>query len=102
MGRVTRAVENLPGVAAAMPPNRIHAILINRRRRTAISRSETSFFSSPIIASPPEPVASRHERTRDRSANRRKRLNPSVGIILNTIYIQFVHIAARHRIFSRV
>jgi len=27
-----RIVENLPTAAAAMPPNRVRAILINRRR----------------------------------------------------------------------
>ncbi|KAG7190987.1 hypothetical protein KM043_007034 [Ampulex compressa] len=32
-GRVGRAVENLPTAATAMPPNRVRAILINRRCR---------------------------------------------------------------------
>ncbi|KAK1136982.1 hypothetical protein K0M31_001510 [Melipona bicolor] len=40
------AVENLPTVAAAMPLNRIRAILINRRRRPASSYRHNFFTLS--------------------------------------------------------
>lgn len=44
VSRWCHAVENLPTVAAAMPLNRIHAILINRRRRVGpLARASTTF-----------------------------------------------------------